>query len=282
MSTRPESVAVVGNRRISISAEILKLAEVGRVAFANRLAYVWDALSRPLFFVLILFVFIQLWRQVFTPDRPVVEGFSLEDTLWYMVMTEAILISAPRFEGRIDDEIKSGSIAYLITRPCHYILYHLSYALGETVPLFFLTFGAGWATCRFLVGPAPVAAWSVPFVGALVVLAFLLYALLSFCVALSAFWFEEATPFFWVLHKCLFIGGGLLLPLDFLPGWLRQILDFLPFKSILYSPAKAFVHGSWEFIGAQFLWQILWIAIFLAIAFSLFGNGMKKLQIHGG
>ena len=139
-----------------IPAGARKYLAVARTAFANRLVYFGDALGRPLFFALILFVFMQIWRKVFAGGRPPVEGFGALETLWYMVLTEAIMLSVPRLEGRVDLEVKSGSIAYLINRPCSYVGYHLAHGLGESLPLFAMNFVVGSVVAGLLVGPFPL------------------------------------------------------------------------------------------------------------------------------
>ncbi len=259
-----------------------KYLEVARIACAGRMAFFGDFLARPLFFAVILFVFFQLWEKVFTPDRPVVAGFSVSETLWYLVMTEAILLSTPRFDGRVDDEIKSGSIAYLLQRPCNYVWYHVFWGLGESLPIFFLNACSGGLVAYLLLGKISFIWTGIPLVFTAVTGAMILYIFVALCIALLAFWIEDTTPFFWIYQKMLFICGGLMIPLDFFPDWVRPILDALPFRTILYGPAKLFVQFSGVEAIRLLVWQGFWIFVFGGIAMGMFNLGTRKVHIHGG
>lgn len=261
---------------------LAKYGEVARTALANRCAYFGDALARPLFFALILFVFMQLWQKVFAGGRSAVEGFGAVETLWYMVMTEAIMLSVPRLDGRVDVEVKSGSIAYLLGRPCNYVGYHLAYGLGESLPLFGLNLCVGSVVALLLIGSFPFR-WSLaPVLLLTVFAAFVLHFYISMSIALLAFWVEDAGPFFWIYSKMLFILGGLLIPLSFFPLWLRRIAEALPFRTVLCGPARLFVHGRIDEFAGLFAWQCLWIAVFAALAHGMFLVGRKRVHVHGG
>lgn len=264
------------------AATVRKYSAIVGTAVRHRLAYFGDTLGRPFFFATILFVFCQLWQKVFADGRGPVAGFGARETLWYLVLTEAILLSTPRLQGRIDEEVKTGAVATLMNKPCHYVWYHLAFAFGETIPVFFLNLGVGIAVAWFLIGPLPIPAAAVLALFPAVAMAVTLYILISLSLALLAFWVEDAAPFFWIFHKLMFILGGLMIPLDFLPDWLRQIADWLPFRTILCGPARLFVQYSSGEAGALLLWQVAWIAFFALVAGTLYRIGITKVQFHGG
>src|SRR6266566_5406607 len=49
----------------------------------------------------------------------------------YLVATETIALSLPQLTRQIDQEVRSGQLAYLLGRPCNYVLYHFAQYLGE-------------------------------------------------------------------------------------------------------------------------------------------------------
>ena len=54
--------------------------------------------------------------------------------------------------------------------------------------------------------------------------------------------------------------SGLLLPLAFFPGWLRTILEFLPFQAVASIPLQIYIGKlSGAAIGQAFLIQIAWL-----------------------
>ncbi|MBF0547591.1 MAG: ABC-2 family transporter protein [Candidatus Riflebacteria bacterium] len=266
----------------SIFGAFRKYFAAARIAAFNRFAYLGDTLSRPLFFAMLLFVFVQLWKKVFTADRPPIEGFGALETIWYLVITESILLSVPRLEGRVDEEVKSGAIAHLIGRPCSYVLYHLAAGIGETIPVFFLNILVGSVTTCFLIGPPPCSMISVAVLPVCGVLAFTLHIYISLAISLTAFWVEDAAPFYWIYQKMLFIFGGLMIPIEFFPETLRKISEILPFRAVLSGPARIFVRFNIDDALRIIIWQILWILIFSLATHAIFRIGARRVELNGG
>src|SRR2546430_14037101 len=50
---------------------------------------------------------------------------------WGLVATETLALSLPQLTRLIDQEVRSGQLAYLLGRPCNYVLYHFAQYLGE-------------------------------------------------------------------------------------------------------------------------------------------------------
>jgi ABC-2 type transport system permease protein len=102
-------------------------------------------------------------------------------------------------------------------------------------------------------------------------------------VSLLTFW-EEAywtlSMFSWALISFF---GGSLLPLEFYPGFLRPLVDVLPFKYMSYSPVMIYM-GRMSTMGSLlvFLNQIFFTLVFYLIARILFNVGRKKFTSQGG
>jgi ABC-2 type transport system permease protein len=60
-------------------------------------------------------------------------GLSLHDTMWYLMMAETIMLSKPRLSRTIATAVKDGSISYLLNKPYHFLLYQLSIGVGDLV-----------------------------------------------------------------------------------------------------------------------------------------------------
>ena len=107
-----------------------------RTQLANSLAYPLDLLSRSLTIVLFLWIFTQLWRVTYAaaagPDGRVA-GLSLNETLWYLMLAETIVLSKPSFARTIAAAVKDGSIAYLLNNPYNFLLYQASVGLGDSL-----------------------------------------------------------------------------------------------------------------------------------------------------
>lgn len=249
----------------------------------NQLAYIWDALGRAVFIILIMFIFVQLWSVVYESQGTAeIAGLTLADTIWYFLIAEMIELGKFRHDQRISEEVKDGSIAYTLIRPYNYLAYHFFNGLGETLVKVGLIFLLGFPIVMIYVGlPNLTLSGLIPFV-----LVFFLALLLDFFMASSigllAFVVEDTFPFRLIYQKLIFILGGLLIPLDFLPAWLRRIARLLPFSQVTYAPAKLFVAFEWQLFWGTLALQLFWIGIMGALLFFQYRWATRRLAVNGG
>lgn len=111
-------------------------------------------------------------------------------------------------------------------------------------------------------------------------------ALRNFCllalIALAAFWVEDNEPFFWIHNKFLLILGGVLIPVDFFPGWLNSFAAALPFTDIFYGPARLFVRFEAETALHLFATQAAWCAALALLLALVYRCGVKRVNLNGG
>ncbi|MEZ4835344.1 MAG: ABC-2 family transporter protein [Caldilineaceae bacterium] len=263
-------------------AAVTKYWAVLRMQLQNNLAYPLDLLGRTISILLFLWIFVNLWRVTYSAaGEDVIAGLSLRDTLWYLMMAEAVILSKTDLSRIISEAVKDGSIAYLLNKPFNFIVYQFATGLGDSVLAFVVNAAAGSALIWWLVGPPPpVQGWLLASV------AVLLAWFLDFCIAsligLSAFVAEEVSAFRWVYQKLVFILGGLLIPIDFFPDWLQAIALRLPFAWTIYGPARLFVDPTWARFGEVVLMQGIWLGI-LGVGLVFFYRKMVGyLTINGG
>jgi ABC-2 type transport system permease protein len=248
----------------------------------NSLAYPGELVGRSLIIIPFMWIFAQLWRVTFDATGvEIINGLTLRDTLWYLMMAETIELSRPRLGSTIADAVKDGSIAYILNKPYNFLLYHLSTSMGETVFRAVLNALIGSLVVGLLVGPpaSPI--------GYLVAIPAVFGAwVLNFCISvvigLAAFVTEDVSAFQWIYQKFAFILGGLLIPLDFYPEWLRSIAMALPFSAMIYAPSRLFVTPSLELFVQTTVMQLAWIAVLGATAVLAFRRGVSVLTVNGG
>ena len=261
---------------------IAKYWFIFQTTLVNSLAYPGELVGRSLMMIPFMWIFFQLWKVTFqAAGSDVINGLTLQDTLWYLMMAETIELGRPPLARTISENIKDGSIAYLLNKPYDFMLYQLSSSMGETIFRAILNAIFGGATVWFLVG-AP--AHPEGFIIALPAIlgAWVLHFCVNAMIGLLAFILEDVSAFMWIYQKLAFIFGGLLIPLDFYPQWLQAITRALPFSSTIYGPARLFVSPTWElFVNVMFL-QILWIMI-LGLSLTLvYRRGLAQLTVNGG
>ncbi len=265
-------------RRVSIKYGAITLTNL-----QNQLAYVWDALGRAVFIILIMFIFVQLWSAVYESQAAdEIAGFTLANTIWYFLIAEMIELGKFRHDQRISEEVKDGSIAYTLNRPYNYLAYHFFNGLGETIVKMALIFLLGLPIVIGSVG-LPLISWqSIPAILFVMFLAIVLDFCMASSIGLLAFVTEDTFSFRLIYQKLMFILGGLLIPLDFLPEWLRRIARILPFSQVTYAPAKLFVSFSWQLFFGTVALQLIWIAIMGFLLFLQYRWATRRLVVNGG
>ena len=111
----------------------------------------------------------------------------------------------------------------------------------------------------------------------------MLQFLLSYLVALMAFWVLEISSFTFVLLACERLASGQMFPLDILPPWLAQGLMWTPFPYCTFFPASVYlgkVTGPALVQGLAL--QLFWIAAAYALARLAWRRGLRTYTVVGG
>ncbi|MEX1018851.1 MAG: hypothetical protein WDZ49_04290 [Litorilinea sp.] len=273
-----------GVPQVGTAAKVfLKYGSILYINLKNQLAYVWDALGRAFFIVVILYIFVQLWTAVYASQgSAVIAGLSLAATIWYFLVAEMIELGKFRHDVRISSEVKDGSIAYALVRPYHYLVYHFFNGLGETVMRMGLVLGFGLPVALYYGGVPPIQWATVPLVLLVLGLALLLDFIMASAIGLLAFVTEETASFRLIYQKLIFILGGLLLPLDFLPDWLQGPARILPFGLVTYAPAKLLVAFDMTQCLQVLGLQAVWITALGTGLLLQYNWAVRRLAVNGG
>lgn len=249
----------------------------------NQLAYVWDALNRAVFIVLIMFIFVQLWTAVYeTQGAAEIAGLTLANTIWYFLIAEVLELGKIRHDEKITAEVKDGSIAYTLTRPYNYLVYHFFNGLGETVVKMGLIFLLGLPIVVYYAGWPAFVPLHLAAVLPVVIMAMLIDFFVFSIIGLLAFVTEDTFSFRLIYQKLVFILGGLMIPLDFLPAWLQPVARVLPFNLTTYAPAKLFVAFTWQQFWQIVGLQIFWLLVIGGILLWQYRWATRRLAINGG
>jgi ABC-2 type transport system permease protein len=240
-------------------------------------------LTRGLLMMVVLFIFSRLWIVVYsTGGAQRLGGLSLPQMIWYLVVTEAIMLSGGRAWMEVEEDVRSGRLAVQLIHPVSYVLANLSKAMGERLVRFAITLLAGSVVALVLVGPIR---WTPAGVAMFLVIlpsAFLLEFLGSFVVGLCAFWLESVAGVSLIYHRAMMLLGGLLVPIEIYPLWLQAIVRRLPFASMIYTPGRMFVDpraGSFlDALGAQ----LVALVVFFCIVAVVYQTALKRVFTNGG
>lgn len=245
-----------------------------RQALADR----GELLGRATYFVVILGVFSSLWRAVSEVGLPI--AADPKHLVWYLAVTEWVVLSAPQLHIDIQRDIQRGDIAYQLPRPVSYLGALLSQGLGalcvRAPTLGVLAFGSAFALTQ-TVPPARVLLLVLPFALLSMAILMALYVLLG----LLAFWLTDVTPVYWVFQKALFVLGGLMLPLDFYPEWLLRLAWLTPFPALLYGPANLVLSPQSPTTSLALL-ATIWTLFTSTALLVVFRLATRSLHVKGG
>jgi ABC-2 type transport system permease protein len=258
---------------------VSKYIAFARLGFRQAWAEPGELLGRALFFVLILGVFASIWRAV--AESGASTGLRPNEMLWYLAVTEWVLMSAPLVQFQIEDDIRRGDVAYQIARPASWLGARLAHGLGAL---------AVRAPAMLLV--ACVAAWSVAGppprpVGIVVAIAFglpasMVVTLFHVAIGVAAFWLGDVAPAYWIWQKLLFVLGGLLLPLQFYPALFVRVARLTRFPALLAGPASLATREPLMSPGVLLVTLALWALLVWVVARAAFGRAVHRLQVNGG
>ncbi len=252
--------------------------------FMSSLQYILNVIFGFIGYAVILFVFFQLWEYLYSDPNELINGYTMSEMVWYVIITEILWSSlgGRKLCTKICNDIKSGNIAYNICKPYSYIGYVVSSHLGSIAVKTAIYFLLGMIMGFFFLGGFPkLSLISILLIAFSSILSLGISTLLILIIGLFSFFIEDAQPFYWLYSKFILIVGTLF-PIEFFPKIVRPILNYSPIFAICYGPAKLFVHFDMlyalQVIGIQFIYLV----VVYFICTLLYKKGVKKLNVNGG
>ncbi|MBJ6745864.1 ABC-2 family transporter protein [Streptococcus sp. 121] len=235
------------------------------------------------------FVAFYLWKAVFdSSSQALIRGFDRTDMTFYILMSfvTTLLIKSDSY-FMIGEEVREGSIVMRLLRPVHFATSFLFTELGSKWILLMtigFPFMALVAVTKLLAGTPFFQVLLVSFVYLFsLALAFLIHFYFNLCFGFSAFVLKNL----WgtnLLKDSLvaFLSGGLL-PLAFLPPLLADVLQILPFSSLVYTPVMILL-GKYtleQMLIACSL-QVFWLLVMVACSQLIWKRIQSHITIQGG
>lgn len=267
-----------------MNAKVVKYHFVFKTSIMDSMVYMMDFFGRSGFFAFIMGIYLLLWKSIYSSGgQEIIQGFSLNMMIWYLVMTEIVTLSTTNYYKEVSRDIKTGNIAYMLNKPYNYVTYSFFNNMGKILVRMFVNVAVGVSVALIFVGPLiGIELYSIPFVLISLLLGISINYFINFALALTAFWVEENMPFRWIFQKLVFTLGGMLLPLDLFPKWLGDISKYLPFAYITYAPGKLFVDFSFNYLVSILFGQLIYLMIAVIICYRVYRKGVKELNVNGG
>jgi ABC-2 type transport system permease protein len=268
---------------------VRKYGHVILVGMQNTLAYRVNFLFRSLFGLIPLMATIYLWRTIYAgkDDGDTIAGYSLATmTSYYLLVTVVDALTAvTEDDWQIAADIKDGRISQFLLKPVDYLHYRfclflsgrLIYSVVALLPVGLFI----WALRDYFVLPPDGATFGIFLLS--VAMTAMLQFLMSYTMAMLAFWVLEISTFIFIVFAFEYIAGGHLFPLDILPPAVQTVLNFTPFPYQLFFPVSIYLGQT----TGPALWQgltiqALWVVAFYGLARLAWNRGIRKYSAVGG
>ena len=138
------------------AAAFLKYFAVSRVNYRTNATYLTNLIARGLTVALRIWVFTQLYRVTYQMTGSYeINGLTVPMVIFALMFTQSFQVASghPRIFTLIDEEVKSGALAYSINKPYSYILFHYFGFLGRILSGLMFNLIVGFIAAFLLVGP---------------------------------------------------------------------------------------------------------------------------------
>jgi len=230
-----------------------------------------------------LFIYVEIYRALYG-GRQAVDGITLN-----MVTTNFILALGLKSFFIVDDfylsnRINNGSIATEMLLPVSFYGRMLADNLG--VALFKLVFHflpTMIIAVLFFGIQAPAGFGEIILFLVSVIFGYGVLWSLSFMFQMFSFWLLNVWAIMTIKNVFINVLSGTMIPLWFMPDFMRKIISFTPFDSIYFTPVQIYLGNiTGGEVLAGFLKQLVWILCLMACGFVLWNKGKKKLVVQGG
>lgn len=227
-----------------------------------------------------------LWNSVFSQNK-IAFGYTHEQVMAYVflvLIVNTIVMSAPSNDN-IGGEISNGDLGNFLLKPISYLRYWLTRDWASK--LLNILFAVGEVSLLYIIFIPKLFFSSSPAILLLsilsVIIASLIYFLITKLAVLFAFWTPENTWglmfIFLVLYELL--SGGIF-PLDVLPNTLLKALEFTPFPYLVYYPIVIAV-GKVDLVTSFSIVVkgLFWIAGLSLLVKKMWHRGLKIYSVSG-
>ncbi len=250
------------------------------VGMVYRFGFIFTALGNVVYMIVAYF----LWRSIYSGSTSI-HGLTFDQALLYVALGSTVFILLKTFtEWGMAQEIRDGTVAVFLTKPIDYQFYTFFTNLGfpltslitvvaPTVLLlvfvFRIHFGFGAGYFFF-----PVS----------LLLAFIISFHLDYLVGLSGFYTESIWGISMTKEIIVSVLSGMLLPLQFFPAAVQQVLMWLPFQTMYFTPLMMVTkpdQGVGVFLAMLGV-QAVWAAATFLLCRLAYSQAIKVLRVAGG
>lgn len=252
------------------------------VTMHNQLTAPTILLIRSVFLVLMIFIFHQFWQVLKTTGNTAV-NLNPNDFLWYLLIAVTLQFSRPEgLHKQIEDDVKTGNIAYLIIRPIHILGIYFCYSFGTflaRIPMLLLIGGSAVCLLEGQIPALSIVSASVIF--GLMLISAIFASLCTVLIGLSVLYLYDSLPFFWIIQKCEYVLGGVFFPIIFYPKFFFTLCLMTPFGWSIYGVAHLIYDFSAAAAWDTFFHLLGWNVAALLCVNAVWALLKRRVYVYG-
>ena len=261
-----------------------KYVPIARASYMVGLVYRFGFLFTILGNIIYLGVAYYLWKSIYKYSNTL-RGLTFDEAFLYVALGSAIFVLLKTYaDWIIHYEIREGMIAVYLTKPMDFQLYALAANFGSllmgltavsipTIVILIFVFKVKVALgVGLLLFPVSL------------LLAFLISFSIDYFVGVMAFYSESVWGLSITKEIIVTVFSGALIPLQFFPDAIRNILFWLPFQAIYHTPIMMITKADQglNIFLPMLLVQCLWAVTLFMFTRLFYNQAIKVLRIAGG
>jgi ABC-2 type transport system permease protein len=222
-----------------------------------------------------------LWQTIFASQGVTeMQGFTLEMmNLYYLIVPIGMRILSGENIGFMAREIVDGTFTRYLLYPLSVFQYktltYLTYSLFYIFQLFIL-----YSCYRIFLAEAPFMMSDVAnlLMGIILfMMAAMAYAMMAMMIEMISLWADNIWSLVVMLRFFTSFFGGGFIPLNFLPVWAQQTLQWTPFPYLVSLPARTIMGlTSFEEIAKGSIILMVWILVFMEGVKLIWRRGQNR------
>lgn len=236
--------------------------------FKQQMSEKGQLVGRLVGYLLIVYLFSQVFQS----------ANATSSQFWYIAMSQIVTLSTSMVAFQIAQDIHSGQIAHFLIRPINYVGYKFCEGMGTCLIRYSLLITFYLGIKFYVTGSLPehfLVGIIFGFMG------IILYSLTSILIGILSYWIVEIKNIFYLNLTATFCFGGLIIPLEFYPSYIKFLCFATPYPWILWWPSEIMSDLAAP-LTLGFLGFAFWVVVFITIIMKTYKKCIKSFTMEGG
>ena len=255
--------------------------------FQDIMVYRADVISRYLGRMMQFAIAAFLWLAILEASGGDIAGYDQAKTLTYFLLIQVVsgfTFSAAQAGFYVGSEIQSGSLSNRLVLPVDYIKLLLAITTGRGL-FYFISNMVLFTGIGIVFNDYFNFEFSLFFIGVAalcMITGFLINFGLISCIGMLAFWTSSSTRLIFSFFAIISLLAGLLVPLDFFPMAVQNVLNWTPFPYLFFFPVKVLQSSAWDSsLSLGLAISCGYAVLCMSMTYLVYHLGLRKYEAVG-